>query len=51
MDEKTKTTHKPETRGRETTYTEEELAEAVIHAAFSQFVQPATRDSGEGFHA
>lgn len=34
-----------------TTYSEKDLTEAVVRAAFSQFVQPATHDSGEASRA
>ena len=43
--------HKPETCGRETAYTGKEVAQAIIGASFTQFVQTATRDSGEASHA
>lgn len=51
MGEETKAAHKSEACGRETAYTDREVVEAIIGAAFSQFVQTATRDSDEASHA
>lgn len=51
MDSENRPAHKLENCGREMAYTEKELVKVIVGAAFSQFVQTATHDSGEASHA